>query len=227
MATPADRGWGTPGRTHGDAASVAYGRRHITTITTADGSKFQVRKEVAPILLGFLNEIIGKGYRIAGDVLDDWGWYVRPIAGSNTLSNHSWGLAVDVNAHTNPMGSVLRTDMPGFVPEAAKRWGLRWGGTYTRRPDAMHFEWVDSRDDALRFVQDLKALDAATGGDMTADEREWLGRVHHELVNPESATNRQLREIRDALNLITKGAEGLGIMPTPVTVTKIARKLGA
>lgn len=162
MATPADRGWGQPGRTHGDAASVEYGRLHITKITTDDGSTFQVRKEVAPILLGFLNEIIARGYRIKGQVLDDWGWYVRPIAGSSTLSNHSWGLAVDVNALTNPQGRVLRTDMPAFVPEAAKRWGLRWGGTYASRPDSMHFEWVGSRDDALRFVLDLKTLNAAT-----------------------------------------------------------------
>lgn len=158
MSTPADRGWGHPGRKHGDPQAREYGRRHITTITTDDGSRFSVRKEVAPILLGFLNEIIGRGYRIKGDVLDDWGWYVRPIAGSSTLSNHSWGLAVDVNALTNPQGRKLVTDMPAFVPEAAKRWGLRWGGTYSSRPDGMHFEWVGSRDDALRFIQDLNAL---------------------------------------------------------------------
>lgn len=59
--------------------------------------------------------------------------------------------------------------------------------------------------------------------DMTADEREMLGRVHHELVHPDSTYNRSLREIRDALNLIVKGAEGYGILPTPLTVTKLAR----
>lgn len=165
MATPADRGWGTPGRKHGDAQAREYGRLHIITITTDDDSRFSVRKEVAPILLGFLNEIIGRGYRIKGEVLDDWGWYVRTIAGSSTLSNHSWGLAIDVNAMTNPQGRKLTTDMPAFVPEAAKRWGLRWGGTYSSRPDAMHFEWVGSRDEALRFVADLKDLHTATSED--------------------------------------------------------------
>lgn len=188
MATPADRGWGTPGRTHGDAASVEYGRLHITKITTDDGSTFEVRKEVAPILLGFLNEIIAKGYRIKGKVLDDWGWYVRLIAGSSTLSNHSWGLAVDVNALTNPQGKVLRTDMPAFVPETAKRWGLRWGGTFANRPDAMHFEWIGSRDDALRFVQDLKALHAAA----TSPPEDVLMREENIIVVPPAAEGRQL-----------------------------------
>lgn len=158
MATPADRGWGNPGRQHGDSQAREYGRRHIVPLVLSDGSVFQVRREVEPFFRGFLEEILRRGYRIKGDVLDDWGWYVRPIAGTDTLSNHSWGLAVDVNAMTNPQGRVLRTDMPAFVPEAAKRWGLIWGGNYRNRPDAMHFEWVRSRDDALRFTADLKAL---------------------------------------------------------------------
>lgn len=162
MADPSDRGWGNPGRRHGDPQAVEYGRRHITTIETLDGSRFPVRKEVAPILLGFLNEIITRGYRIRGEVLDDWGWYVRTIGNTNTLSNHAWGLAVDVNALTNPQGHKLTTDMPRFVPEAAQRWRLRWGGTYALRPDGMHFEWIGSRDDALRFVADLKTLQAIT-----------------------------------------------------------------
>lgn len=161
MATPADRGWGNPGRKHGDAQATEYGRRHITTITTSDGSKFAVRKELEHVFLGFLNEIIARGYRIKGEVLDDWGWFVRLIAGTDVLTNHAWGLAIDVNAMTNPQGRVLRTDMPAFVPEAAKRWGLRWGGNYTNRPDGMHFEWIGSRDEALRFVADLKTLHAA------------------------------------------------------------------
>ena len=189
MSTPADRGWGNPGRSHDDAQAREYGRLHITTITTDDGSRFSVRKEVAPILLGFLNEIIAKGYRVNGKTLDDWGWYVRTIAGSNTLSNHSWGLAVDVNALTNPQGRTLRTDMPAFVPEAAKRWGLRWGGTYESRPDAMHFEWIGSRDDALRFVRDLKTL--AQEADVTdADIEKIAQRVYEKIAGPEVFGNR-------------------------------------
>lgn len=161
MATPADRGWGSPGLRHGDTKAREYGRRHIVTIETPDGSRFSVRKEVAPIFLGFLNEILERGYRIKGGVLDDWGWYVRPIAGTNTPSNHSWGLAIDVNALTNPQGKKLTTDMPAFVPEAAKRWGLRWGGTYRKNPDAMHFEVVGSRDEVLRFIEQMKTLNQA------------------------------------------------------------------
>lgn len=228
MATPADRGWGSPGQVHGDARSVEYGRRHITTITTTDGSRFSVRKEVAPILLGFLNEIIAKGYAIKGKVLDDWGWFVRPIAGTSTLSNHSWGLAVDVNALTNPMGDVLRTDMPRFVPEAAEQWGLRWGGTYTRRPDAMHFEWCGSRDDALRFVLDLKALDAAKGesDEMTADERDAVMTANHfvKVIWPEYA--KKIDQIAQHLDVLMLGVPDMGIPPTPRLVQELAEKHG-
>lgn len=225
MATPADRGWGTPGRRHGDAASAEYGRLHITTITTSDRSRFSVRKEVAPIFLGFLNEIIDRGYKIKGDTLDDWGWYVRPIAGSTTLSNHSWGLAIDVNALTNPMGRKLTTDMPDFVPEAATRWGLRWGGTYSSRPDAMHFEWVGTRDQALRFALDLRTLAASQeDDDMTDDDRRILREIHDALFEGVPAYG--VPPLQQAITDTAYQVAGVDLPGKPSRIRAILVKLG-
>jgi D-alanyl-D-alanine carboxypeptidase len=56
------------------------------------------------------------------------------------LSHHSWGMAVDLNAHENTFGA--RPNMDRRVVEIfEERWGLTWGGRWII-PDGMHFEWI-------------------------------------------------------------------------------------
>jgi len=58
------------------------------------------------------------------------------------LSTHSWGIAIDLNADTNPLSldGVLRRDIPdAWVAEFEKR-GWTWGGRW-KKPDAMHFQY--------------------------------------------------------------------------------------
>jgi hypothetical protein len=80
-----------------------------------------------------------------------WGWYVKPIEGSKTVSNHASGTAVDLNAPDNPMGTPTKKVMTkAQIDEchAIERESddvLRWGGDYVTRPDAMHWEIVGSR----------------------------------------------------------------------------------
>ena len=62
----------------------------------------------------------------------------RRIPGSGSLSLHAWGLAVDVNASTNPQGSEPTQD-PRVV-RAFEREGFTWGGRWPTAPDGMHFE---------------------------------------------------------------------------------------
>lgn len=78
---------------------------------------------------------------------DDWGWAWREIRGSNEFSNHA-GYAVDLNATRHPLG-VPTADT--FTTRQIARihrqlWRMlkviRWGGDYTGRPDAMHFEII-------------------------------------------------------------------------------------
>lgn len=149
MSNAYQRGWGNPGAP-GSAEAVAYRRAHIVKVV-AGGVGLFVRAEVGPLFVGLLDELVASGYAL--DVrADDWGYNNRPkrgYEGNDSLdvrSNHAWGLAVDVNATTNPMTNdgVTHTDMPvEIVRHLAIKWGLEWGGDYSgRRRDPMHFEFL-------------------------------------------------------------------------------------
>jgi hypothetical protein len=84
--------------------------------------------------------------RIHGDTWDDWGYAVRPIRGATSgYSNHSSGTAIDINAQAHVLGRrntfttrqerLLRDRLRGRYDDT-----IRWGGTYSGRPDEMHFE---------------------------------------------------------------------------------------
>jgi hypothetical protein len=64
-------------------------------------------------------------------------FYPRFIAGSTTLSNHSFGLAFDINVPGNQRGTVGQIDRT--VVGIFKRWGFAWGGDWNYT-DPMHFE---------------------------------------------------------------------------------------
>jgi len=62
----------------------------------------------------------------------------KRIDGS-ALSLHSWAVAVDINADTNPMKDPLTCDMPPEFIDAFVSNGWTWGGTFPT-PDPMHFQ---------------------------------------------------------------------------------------
>ncbi len=64
-------------------------------------------------------------------------YYPRFIAGSTQLSNHSFGLALDMNVPGNQRGTV--GDLDRQVVAIFKRWGFAWGGDWSWT-DPMHFE---------------------------------------------------------------------------------------
>lgn len=126
------RGWG-PGWPHCQRGQLAAVQRAGVTV--------YVRREIAELVATLL-EATEKRYRYDVKAGQTWGYACRPIRGTQTPSNHSWGLAVDINAPTNPMGSTFRSDMP---PGMVAMWwacGFYWGGWYRSRPDAMHFEYL-------------------------------------------------------------------------------------
>lgn len=105
----------------------------------AGGISLTAHEDAAPLFAAFVTDIVGRGYRV-DKVADDWGYNCRTIRGSQTMSYHAWGLAIDLNATQNPMGTQLITDMPSWIDEVAAEYGLFWGGNFNRRKDAMHFE---------------------------------------------------------------------------------------
>lgn len=69
--------------------------------------------------------------------LDDWSYLNRSIRGGADKSTHAFGIAVDVNALANPLGTS--GDVPPDVVEGWEAEGGDWGGDWSR-PDPMHFE---------------------------------------------------------------------------------------
>jgi hypothetical protein len=63
----------------------------------------------------------------------------RRIQPSGTLSLHAWGLALDLNAASNPVGGRSNQD-PRLV-RTMERHGFYWGGDFPTVPDPMHFEF--------------------------------------------------------------------------------------
>jgi hypothetical protein len=78
--------------------------------------------------------------------LDDWGYALRRISGSNSWSNHASGTALDLNALKHPQGR--RGTFTPRQERLIRRWlfdhdsCVRWGGDYRTRADEMHFEVV-------------------------------------------------------------------------------------
>lgn len=90
---------------------------------------------VIPLQAAFKN-LIATG---AVNELKTWDgcFNIRSKRGLSSMSLHSWGLAVDVNAFENGLG-----DIPVLSQKFVKCFldaGFDWGGTWTRK-DGMHFQ---------------------------------------------------------------------------------------
>lgn len=91
-----------------------------------------------PQLRGALQDIVAAG---KGDTLSTYnGCYVPRFIERNpqrSVSLHTWGIAIDLDAATNYRG--IAGTMDPEVVAIFKRWGFRWGGDWTYT-DPMHFE---------------------------------------------------------------------------------------
>lgn len=127
----AARGWG-PGWPNCSEAKMAR--------AAGGGVAVQCRRELTDLISALLNATAAMGYHLkAGEV---GAFACRPIRGTRQASNHSWGLAIDINWNDNPMGAPFRTDIPPRVAAMWEACGFYWGGRYMRRPDTMHFEYI-------------------------------------------------------------------------------------
>jgi hypothetical protein len=127
--------WGTIGRL-GDPSDPEWRKKNLTEIEPVPGQRFSVYGPAAGAFVGFLKDLAATGY----PVQSSGGFNYRNIRGSDKLSQHAFGTAIDINAATNPLGGS--TDLPSNVAELAQRHGLEWGGNWKGRPDPMHFEYA-------------------------------------------------------------------------------------
>jgi hypothetical protein len=143
-ATAEARGWG-PGWPTDNGSKMK--------VVRAGGIALSVRAELAPLIERLVLETTARGYALRHGQC--WGFANRAIRGTKKPSNHSWGLAVDLNAPANPMGPTLVTDMPQWMVDLWTSKQFRWGGSYKGRKDAMHYEFMGTPADAARIIAEF------------------------------------------------------------------------
>ncbi|KQY57485.1 MULTISPECIES: M15 family metallopeptidase [unclassified Nocardioides] len=121
------------GRVTPDAAWVAA---NIRTEEVPILGRVTCHKAMLPQLRAALQEVVerdlaDKVYQTAGC------YYPRFIAGTTSLSNHAFGMAIDINSAENGRGTVGQMDRT--VVDIFKKWGFGWGGDWNYT-DPMHFE---------------------------------------------------------------------------------------
>lgn len=159
------RGWG-PGWPNCQTSK-------LVTVVLSNGLRLPVRREMAELFRLLCEETIRLGYALHSD--ETWGFACRAIKGTQTPSNHSWGLAVDINSRENPQRRPLTTNLPPAVVALWKRYGFRWGGDYQHAtPDAMHFEYMGTPEtakaDTERARRDLQEDDMP----LNDADKEWI-----------------------------------------------------
>lgn len=127
------RGWGSgwPHCQPGKQKTVSGGGIRVT-----------VRAEIAE-LVGNLLVATDKLYNLDGNYTG--GYNCRPIANTSTPSNHSWGLAIDINYNKNPRTASTANFHSEIPPAVVAMWndcGFFWGGFYNHSSDTMHFEFI-------------------------------------------------------------------------------------
>lgn len=127
------------------AAGITKTGIPLSEVVSENGLKANVASAYAPRFQGLLNDLKAAGYNITS--LGEGGYSYRNVAGTNNLSKHSFGEAIDINPRQNPWSSVLKTDLPPNVNDIARRNGMTWGGTWNK-PDTMHFQVDKSISDA-------------------------------------------------------------------------------
>ena len=90
---------------------------------------------IAPLTQAFTN-LISTG-KVSELKTFDGCFNIRKKRGLSSMSLHSWGIAIDVNAAWNQL-NMVPTLTPGFV-KCFTDAGFEWGGTWTRK-DGMHFQ---------------------------------------------------------------------------------------
>jgi hypothetical protein len=130
---PSSTGWGVPPAPgvgdgwrwngywyNGSPALAAWESTYIASNTHAIGGlragALQTHVSVRALFEGFLDEISANGYRVREGIgysfrctSGNGGWNC-PSGDPADLSNHAWGLAIDINAGTNPIRSYSSID---------------------------------------------------------------------------------------------------------------------
>lgn len=149
-------GWEDPGAP-GSKEAAEYKSKWIRGFTEG-GRTFYVHKDVIPLFRALILMMDKNGVDIDKGVLDDWSYNNRDIRGyPGFKSMHSWGLAIDIDATKNALGSHSTSFPVAKTDKAADDCSLTWGYNWTTRPDPMHFEYRLAHKDIPKSLKKLKA----------------------------------------------------------------------
>lgn len=122
----------------------AWLREAITVGEVPILGRVRCHREVLDDLRRALQSVVEAG--LAGEIdPSEYGGCYHPRrigAGSERLSRHSWGIAIDINVDFGEPGMGPPPD-PRVVAAFADA-GFQWGGVFLS-PDNHHFEWVGNR----------------------------------------------------------------------------------
>jgi hypothetical protein len=206
--SPEQKGWG-PGWPVDRWAEMARvtANRSLTAVN--------VHRRLARLVDFLLDQTEARGYLL--DQTQTGAYNNRPIAGTTTASNHSWGIALDLNWRRNPVSHDGRphTDYPPWLVPLWNSYGFAWGGNYVGSyRDAMHFEFMGAPSDA--DDQTARALDAAAeqeAEDMTPEQQAMLNSARADAAAARGAAEK-------AYNAANRSASGVAqIIPA---VAKLA-----
>jgi hypothetical protein len=127
-------------RHYGDPDARRFRKRHIVVIDFLGRSMFvhrRARRHFLRLEQLFAARAPDYAAGVALGEVDDWSYLNRDIRGGTSKSNHSFGIAIDINALANPLGTS--GDMPAEVVRQWEAEGGAWGGHWSRS-DPMHFE---------------------------------------------------------------------------------------
>ncbi|CCB65400.1 tape measure protein [Hyphomicrobium sp. MC1] len=110
----------------------------LTKVYAPDGTTAMVDQKYADRFQGLIGDLHQRGY--TNFKLNEGGGFVdRNMRGTNKLSEHAKGDALDINPRNNPF-LTHKTDLPPDISDMAKARGLKWGGDWKTRTDPMHFQ---------------------------------------------------------------------------------------
>jgi hypothetical protein len=120
---------------------------HLETLDVTQLGSVICNRAIMPSLVAAMKEITAKHLGSLINTADFqyeggcWSPRVTRAISGDILSSHSWGLAIDINVATNPLGGKSHQD-PRLIAIMAEH-GFAWGGNFLR-PDPAHFEYVGS-----------------------------------------------------------------------------------
>ena len=205
-----DRGWGPP---------CQSGK--MRTWVRADGLRWPVHAELRERTRILCDRTEAMGYDLKPGWC--WGYACRKVSGTNTWSNHAWGLAVDLNAPVNPYASAdwhrrnargtmpfglqIVCDMPEPMIAMWEDAGYRWGGRYRNKPDPMHYEYMGTPAHAAETTERLRP-----GGPMAEQldriESQLNGKMENSLRHYIRDQDRRTRELTQKAHEDTRTTVG-------------------